>query len=226
MKSRWWSLYRFVYGSDSRVAIWLIIVGGTWLALRTVVSVALLFAADTAQCPDGPFAPPCTESIFKQIVGPILWYLVVHPAFFLLLLGIAGIVIRKRSTRNGASADLALPVARETRLWAPLKALYGPDCRLTIWFIILGSPWLIGVLDEVIQAYAHNLPPYTQMWIGPKPQIDSLFDDVVVPVISNNWWNPGAWSMLAGLFGAIIWGLSYLWQRRHDNWYRERPGWQ
>ncbi|HSG97129.1 MAG TPA: hypothetical protein VLA11_03990 [Woeseiaceae bacterium] len=83
--------------------------------------------------------------------------------------------------------------------------------------MILSLPWLMGVLDELIQAHAHNRPPYTQMWIGPEPQIESLVDDVVMPVISNNWWNPGAWLMLAGLFGAVTWMISYLWQRRRSN---------
>jgi hypothetical protein len=217
MKSHWWPLYQFVYGSDNRVAKWLTVVGGIWLGSLALVSVALLFAADTAQCPDGLFAPPCTESILKEIVGPMVWSLVVHPAFFFLLLGIAGIAIRRRSSRNGVSADLAGPAAREIRLWAPLKALYGPDCRLATWFVILGLPWLIGVLRVVNQAYAQNLPPYTQAWLGSRPQIESFFDDVLMPVISNNWWHPGAWLMLAGLFGAVAWGLSYLWQRRHGN---------
>jgi hypothetical protein len=218
MKSRWWSLYLFVYGTDNRVAKWLTGVGGIWLASLTLVSVPLLFAGGTsAQCPDGPFAPPCTGIIFKGIVGLIVGELMTHPAFIFLLLGIAGIVIRRRSNWNGASADPAVPVSREIRLWTPLKALYGPDCRLAIWFMILSLPWLMGVLDELIQAHAHNRPPYTQMWIGPEPQIESLVDDVVMPVISNNWWNPGAWLMLAGLFGAVTWMISYLWQRRRSN---------
>jgi len=143
----------------------------------------------------------------------MLWELLANPAFFILLLGVAGIVIRRRSIRNGASADLAVPVARKIRLWGPLNTLYGTDCSLAIWFMVLGTPWLIGVFDEVIRAYATNIPPYTQMWIGPTPQIESLFEDVVVPVISNNWWNPGAWLMLAGLFGTTTWGFTYLRQR-------------
>ena len=224
MKYCWWHLFRFLFGSDNRVAIWLCVVGGLWLALRAFTIVAFLSAAGSTQCPDGTFGPLCTESVFGQIVVPILWDLLIHPSFLFLLLGMVGIVMRPRLLLNEASADLAGPVKPEIIPWTPFKRLYGADSRLAIWFIIFGTPWLIGVLEEVIQACALNLPPYTQMWIGPQPQIDSLFEDVVMPVISNNFWNPGAWFVLAGFFGVLAWWICYLWQRWISTPSLKKPG--
>ena len=225
MKSGLWRLFRFIYGSGYRVAIWLTVVGGSWLALRALGSVGVLFMADRSpQCPEGNFAPPCTESVFRQIVLPITWDLLTQPAFAFLILGIVGIAMRRRWILFEAPADFAGPVTREIRLWTPFRRLYGADCRLAIWFMILGSPWLIGVLNDVNQAYALNLPPYTYSWVGGRPQIEGFFEDVLVPIVANNFWNPGAWLMIAGTFGTLGWWMSYLWQRRYSTRSSRTPG--
>lgn len=189
--------FRLVFGDDDRVVFWLIALGGISSSGTFLLIMGLMFhLADT---------PPSSTT---EVVSGVLSELFQSPGFWFLLIGIGGLMVRRRWAI--LQMRQLTPTTRESNQGL-FGVLFGNDYRVALWIMVMGSVWAGNFALYVAPSFLESGKPPGYAWIGPPddlPPVEHIVQDALIPMASYVMTHSlGAWIMTAGAAIALVqWG--------------------
>jgi hypothetical protein len=194
IRSSFSTLFRFVYGDEKRVIFWLIALGGISSAGTFFITMgAVFYLADV---------PP--ESATEVIAG-VLSELVESPGFWFLLMGIGGLIVRRRWVIHEMQQTVLRSVESKPGFF---RVFFGDDYRVAIWIMIMGSVWAGNFAYYVAPSFFKSGLPPGYCWIGPPdriPPVEHILQDALIPMASYLMTHsPGGWLLITGAGIALV----------------------
>jgi hypothetical protein len=194
---RFWRTFRFLFGEDYIVIVWLIVLGGLSSIGNLFVTILLVFSlADS---------PPSSVANFVIVILGFLSELLESPGFWWLALGIAGFVLRRRCTLLDSQQAAPIASGRERGLFG---VLFGDHYRVAVWIMLIGAVWAVRFGLYAAPSFLKWGKPPGYVWIGPPnrlPPVEDLVQEALIPMFSYVVTHSvGAWLVIAGTLIVLI----------------------